>query len=189
MLFVDEKERRRMKYVRQLELFQMLLKNDKLETGRLLGMDVGDRYVGLAISDPWNEIASPHSVLIRKQSNINSTADNLQDLVRQFSLVGFVIGYPLALWGFQSPEAFRVKLFVEQLQKTGRFGSLSYTYWDERLTTKVVESMLKPLNLHPVQKKRTMDKFAAVGILQGCLDNLQRHAKARVQSESSKSTT
>jgi len=49
-----------MKYVKQLELFQILFKNGKLGTGRLLGMDVGDRYVGLAVSNHLNEIASPH---------------------------------------------------------------------------------------------------------------------------------
>jgi len=93
-----------MKYAKQLELFQILFKNGKLETGRLLGMDVGDRYVGLAVSNPLNEIASPHSVLIRKQSNIISIADKLQELVTRFSLVGFVIGYPLPLYHFQRSQ-------------------------------------------------------------------------------------
>ena len=60
----------------------------------------------------------------------------------------------------------QVKMFVEQLQKTGRFGCLNYTYQDERLTTRAVESMLKPLKIHPLQMKHMMDKFAAVGILQ-----------------------
>lgn len=172
-----------MKYAKQLELFQILFKNGKLETGRLLGMDVGDRYVGLAVSNPLNEIASPHSVLIRKQSNINSIADNLQELVTRFSLVGFVIGYPLPLYHFQRPQAVQVKMFVEQLQKTGRFGFLNYTYWDERLTSRAVESMLKPLRIHPLHMKHMMDKFAAVGILQDFLDNLQHQAKSCVQSE------
>jgi len=153
-----------MKYVKQLELFQILFKNGKLGTGRLLGMDVGDRYVGLAVSNHLNEIASPHSVLIRKQSNINSIADKLQELAMQ------------------------VKMFVEQLQKTGRFGCLNYTYWDERLTTRAVESMLKPLKIHPLQMKHMMDKFAAVGILQDFLDNLQHQAKSCGQSDSLRPT-
>lgn len=177
-----------MKYVKQLELFQILFKNGKLGTGRLLGMDVGDRYVGLAVSNHLNEIASPHSVLIRKQSNINSIADKLQELVRRFSLVGFVIGYPLPLYHFQRSQAMQVKMFVEQLQKTGRFGCLNYTYWDERLTTRAVESMLKPLKIHPLQMKHMMDKFAAVGILQDFLDNLQHQAKSCVQSDSLRPT-
>jgi len=153
-----------MKYVKQLELFQILFKNGKLGTGRLLGMDVGDRYVGLAVSNHLNEIASPHSVLIRKQSNINSIADKLQELAMQ------------------------VKMFVEQLQKTGRFGCLNYTYWDERFTTRAVESMLKPLKIHPLQMKHMMDKFAAVGILQDFLDNLQHQAKSCGQSDSLRPT-
>ncbi|KAH9322365.1 hypothetical protein KI387_017004, partial [Taxus chinensis] len=105
-------------------------------------------------------------VLIRKRSNINLIAANLQDLVDQFSLAGFVIGYPLPMYKFQSTQAFRVKLFADQLKKTGRFEGLAYTYWDERLTTKAMECMLKPLDLHPLKMKGIEDKFAAVGILQ-----------------------
>lgn len=175
-----------MKYVKHLELFQILFKNGKLEKSRLLGMDVGDRYVGLAVSNPLNEIASPHSVLIRKQSNINSIADKLEELVTRFSLAGFVIGYPLPLYRFQRSQAIQVKMFVEQLQKTGRFGCLNYTYCDERLTSRAVESMLKPLEIHPMHMKHMMDKFAAVGILQGFLDELQHQAKSCIQSDSLK---
>jgi hypothetical protein len=58
--FSRRENRETMKYVKQLELFQILFKNGKLGTGRLLGMDVGDRYVGLAVSNHLNEIASPH---------------------------------------------------------------------------------------------------------------------------------
>ncbi|XP_057858321.1 uncharacterized protein LOC131067372 isoform X1 [Cryptomeria japonica] len=200
-----------MKYVKHLELFQILLKKDKPQTGRLLGMDVGERFVGLAVSDASNEIASPHSVLIRTRSDVNSIADNLQELhlvttltvgarqfdvysdvaskfrwikVDQFSLVGFVIGYPFPMYRFQSTQAFQVKQFVDQLKKISRFEGLVYTYWDERFTTKAVESMLKPLDLHPSHMKRILDKFAAVGILQGCLDDFQRQVKCCVEPDS-----
>lgn len=85
----------------------------------------------------------------------------------------------------------QVKLFIEEIRKTGKLEGLSYTYWDERFTSKVrannlisqnkdafpkfdwcgygyqcVESLLKPLNLQPVPYKTIVDKFAAVGILQ-----------------------
>ncbi|GLJ31115.1 hypothetical protein SUGI_0623030 [Cryptomeria japonica] len=147
-------------------------------------MDVGERFVGLAVSDASNEIASPHSVLIRTRSDVNSIADNLQELVDQFSLVGFVIGYPFPMYRFQSTQAFQVKQFVDQLKKISRFEGLVYTYWDERFTTKAVESMLKPLDLHPSHMKRILDKFAAVGILQGCLDDFQRQVKCCVEPDS-----
>uniref|UniRef100_A0A6N2KQ86 YqgF/RNase H-like domain-containing protein n=1 Tax=Salix viminalis TaxID=40686 RepID=A0A6N2KQ86_SALVM len=70
-----------MKYVRPLSLFHDLLKTSAINQGRLLGLDVGDKYVGLAVSDPLNKIASPLSVLLRKKSNIELMATDFQSLV------------------------------------------------------------------------------------------------------------
>ncbi|XP_030946560.1 uncharacterized protein LOC115971030 isoform X3 [Quercus lobata] len=123
-----------MRYVKPLNLFHDLLTSKAVKRGRLLGLDVGDKYVGLAVSDTHNKIASPLSVLLRKKSNI--------DLM-----------------------AVQVKLFIDDLCKTGKLKGLNYTYWDESFTSKNVELLLKPLNLHPVQSKTIIDKFAAMGIL------------------------
>ncbi|XP_017696784.1 putative pre-16S rRNA nuclease isoform X2 [Phoenix dactylifera] len=155
-----------MKLVKPIELFQKFLKSGSKEQGRLLGLDVGQKYVGLAVSDTCNKIASPLSVLVRKKTNIDLMARDLQMLVSQLSLIGFVVGYPFSLQGQSSVEAVQVKLFMEELRKTGRLDGLCYTYWNENYTSKCVEALLDPLNLHPVESKTIMDKFAAVGILQ-----------------------
>ncbi|KAJ8510115.1 hypothetical protein OPV22_000549 [Ensete ventricosum] len=140
--------------------------------------DVGQRYVGLAVSDVANRIASPVSVLVRKKTNIDIMAKDFQKLVSQHSLMGFVVGYPFCLWGQSSLEAVQVRLFMEDLRKTGRLNGLTYTYWDENYTSKCVEALLEPLDLNPVKSKTIKDKFAAVGILQGYLDNMNRKLKS-----------
>ncbi|KAH7839189.1 hypothetical protein Vadar_000898 [Vaccinium darrowii] len=145
-----------------------------LERGRLLGLDVGDKYVGLAISDTNNKVASPLSVLLRKKTNIDLMASDFQNLVSKFSLTGFVVGYPFDRWR-SSPNAVQVKLLIDDLCETGKLEGLRYTFWDECFTSKNVELLLKPLDLHPVLSKTMMDKFAAVGILQGYLDYVNRN--------------
>ncbi|OVA17058.1 Resolvase [Macleaya cordata] len=154
-----------MKYVKPITLFHDLLKTNTLERGRLLGLDVGNKYVGLAVSDPQNKIASPLSVLVRKKTNMNLMAKDFQTLISELSLGGFVIG---CCYDRQrsSVDAVQVKLLVEDLRKTGKLEGVRYTYWDERFTSKSVEFLLKPLHLHPVESKTIVDKFAAVGILQ-----------------------
>ncbi|XP_030946556.1 uncharacterized protein LOC115971305 isoform X4 [Quercus lobata] len=142
-----------MRYVKSLNLFQDLLTSKAVKRGRLLGLDVGDKYVGLAVSDTHNKIASPLSVLLRKKSNIDLMVSDFRSL------------------------AVQVKLFIDDLCKTGKLKGLNYTYWDESFTSKNVELLLKPLNLHPVQSKTIIDKFAAVGILQGYLDYVNRKMK------------
>lgn len=165
-----------MRYMKPLSLFQDLLKSNALERGRLLGLDVGDKYVGLAVSDPDNKIANPLSVLLRKKSNISLMAADFQSLISEFSLVGFVVGCPFDR-NYNSRDAAQVKIFLDDLSRTEKLQGLRYTYWDECFTSKNVELFLKPLKLHSVESKTILDKFAAVGILQGqgYLDYVNRH--------------
>ncbi|XVE64847.1 hypothetical protein DITRI_Ditri07aG0134800 [Diplodiscus trichospermus] len=165
-----------MQYVKPLNLFQNLLKAKALERGRLLGLDVGDKYVGLAVSDLDNKIASPLSVLIRKKTNIDLMASDFQSLISELSVVGFIVGYPFDRQRL-ARDATQVKLFIDDISKTGRLDGLKYTYWDECFTSKNVELLLKPLNLHPILAKTIIDKFAAVQILQAYLDHVNKIEK------------
>ncbi|PIA33080.1 hypothetical protein AQUCO_04200083v1 [Aquilegia coerulea] len=171
-----------MKYVKPLTLFRDLLKASSPERGRLLGLDVGNKYVGLAVSDSHNKIASPLSVLVRKKTNIDLMAKDFQTLISELSLGGLVIG---CCYDRQhsSLEAVQVKLFVKDLCKTGKLEGLKYTYWDERFTTKCVEALLEPLNISPVMSKTILDKCAAVGILQDYLDYMQKNCELDKSSE------
>ncbi|KAK6137493.1 hypothetical protein DH2020_028746 [Rehmannia glutinosa] len=192
-----------MKYLKPLKLYHEQLKSNELRRSRLLGLDVGFKYVGLSLSDADNKIASPLSVLVRKKTNIDLIAADFQNLVStcsffhlvmqySFSLCvfaallefdgkiwvdvlnifisglsvsGLVVGYPFNRQK-NSPDAVQVKIFIDDLTKTGKFEDLKYTFWDECFTSKNVEFLLKPLTLHPIDFKTIMDKFAAVGILQ-----------------------
>ncbi|KAL0312607.1 UNVERIFIED_CONTAM: putative pre-16S rRNA nuclease [Sesamum radiatum] len=174
-----------MKYVKPMKLYHELFKSNKLKGGRLLGLDVGDKYVGLAFSDVNNKIASPLSVLVRKKTNIDLMATDFQSLISELSLSGFIIGYPFDRQK-NNRDAVQVKLFVDELSKTGKLEDLKYTFWDECFTSKNVEFLLKPLTLHPVQVKTIMDKFAAVGILQAYLDFANRNQGESNKMKSSK---
>uniref|UniRef100_M4DSZ7 Growth-regulating factor n=1 Tax=Brassica campestris TaxID=3711 RepID=M4DSZ7_BRACM len=165
-----------MKYVKPLRLLGDALKTKVSVPGRFLGLDVGDKYVGLAVSDPSNMIASPLSVLLRKKTNIDLMATDFQNLVKSFSVSGLVVGYPFGKLN-NVEDVVIVNLFIEELRKTEKLKDVKYTYWDERLSSKTVELMLKPLKLHPVQEKTMLDKFAAVVILQEYLDYANRYVK------------
>ncbi|XP_024995514.1 uncharacterized protein LOC112528716 [Cynara cardunculus var. scolymus] len=163
-----------MKYMKPLNLYQDLLKLHAVERGRLLGLDVGDKYVGLAVSDFNNKVASPLSVLVRKKNNMGLMAIDFQNLISELSLSAFIVGYPYDR-SRKSPNATQVKVFVDDLCKLRKFEDVRYTFWDECFTSKNVELLLKPLKFPTTEAKTITDKFAAVGILQGYLDYVNRN--------------
>ncbi|KAH9765629.1 YqgFc domain-containing protein [Citrus sinensis] len=171
-----------MKYVKPLRLFEQMLKRKVSKRGRFLGLDVGDKYVGLSISDPKNKIASPLSVLLRKKNTIDLMAEDFRSLISEFNLEGFIVGYPFNRQQ-NAADAVQVKLFIDDLSATKKLEDMKYAYWNEGFTSKNltvyfssqgVELLLNPLDLHPVEHKTILDKFAAVGILQEYLDNANR---------------
>ncbi|KAI4315411.1 hypothetical protein L6164_028224 [Bauhinia variegata] len=167
-----------MRYVEPFTLFRDLLKANAPAKGRLLGLDVGHKYIGLAVSDFKKEIASPLSVLVRKKTNIDEMACDFENLISELSLKGFIVGYPYDRMRV-SPDAIQVKVFIDDLCKTEKFQGLPYTFWSERFTSKNEELYLKDLQLHPVHYKTIIDKFAAVGILQGYLDHVNKKLKSQ----------
>ncbi|CAO2182799.1 unnamed protein product [Urochloa humidicola] len=174
-----------MRLLQAEELFRKVLEGgSKTKGARLLGLDVGSKYVGLAVSDEKNRIALPLSVLSRTKTNINLMADDFKTLASKYSLAGFVVGYPFNLHGQHSPDAVQVRLLAAELYQTGKLDDLCYTYWDENFTSKCVEALLHPLNLKNRDEAKTItDKFAAVCILQGYLDNMNRKLRPTDKSD------
>ncbi|KAG8078055.1 hypothetical protein GUJ93_ZPchr0007g5830 [Zizania palustris] len=152
-----------MRLLKAEQLFRKVIEDRSKRKGRLLGLDVGSKYVGLAVSDEENKIALPLSVVGRTKTNISLMADDFKTLVSKYSLVGFVVGYPFNLRGqacpdvkcscvgiahhifslmihnfFSMKQALQVKLLVGEFCKTGKLDDLSYTYWDENFTSKVI---------------------------------------------------
>ncbi|KAK6935379.1 putative pre-16S rRNA nuclease, partial [Dillenia turbinata] len=146
-----------MKYMRPFSLFNDLQKMKAVERGRLLGLDVCDKYVGLAVSDPCNKIASPLSVLIRKKTNIKLMATDFQRLISELPPLGFIVGYHFDQQK-SSPDG--------NLKDRGTLIGMNVLH--KRLN---VEFLIKSLNLHPVHSNIIFDKLAAVGILQGYRDS------------------
>eukprot|EP00250_Pteridium_aquilinum_P016156 c22968_g1_i1 orf=576-1061(-) len=143
---------------------------------RLIGLDVGVKYLGVAVSDPDCRIAIPLSVLTLTQSSFMKNMEELQSLAKYYNVAGFVIGYPLNISGLRSMQAVKVDDFVATLQKTKKFEGLLYFWEDERFTSQVVGSVLKDYNLAAHKLKPIIDKFSAVNILQACLDRFSRLA-------------
>lgn len=162
-----------MRYLKPSNLFHEFLKSNALASSRLLGLDVGDKYVGLAVSDTTNKVASPLAVLLRKKTNIDLMAKDLQSLVSELSLGGFVFGYPSDRRN-TNQDGMHIKLFINDLCRTGELRGVNYTFRDECFTSKNVELLLQDLKFHPTELKTILDKFAAVGILQGYLDFVNR---------------
>ncbi|GAA0161578.1 RNA processing factor [Lithospermum erythrorhizon] len=173
-----------MRYMKPASLFQELVKSKALQKGRFLGLDVGDKYVGVSVSDEHNKIALPGSVLLRKKEMIDLMATDFQCLISELSIAALVVGYPFDRQR-SSPDAVQVNLLIDDLCASGKLEGVKYTYWDECFTSKSVELLVQRLELHPVRSKTILDKFAAIGILQGYLDFVNRNERLRAMKEDS----
>ncbi len=133
---------------------------------RLLGLDVGTKTIGLAVSDPLGITAQGLETLRRK--NKRTDFDRLEQLVRQYEVAGFVVGYPRRLSGAASAQTERVEQFADELRR--RF-SLPVHLWDERLTSVEANRLLRESEMSIRRRGEVVDRLAAVLILQGFLDS------------------
>src|SRR5271168_4578700 len=132
---------------------------------RLLGLDVGDRRVGVAVSDPMGLTAQPVMTLLR--SNRRQDARSLLRVIRKYECTEIVVGNPLYMSGDLSPQATKAQAFAHMLrEETG----LPVHLWDERLTTTEAHRHLHASGLGGAEHKKVVDQVAAVLILQGYLD-------------------
>ncbi|KAL5220708.1 hypothetical protein ABZP36_025421 [Zizania latifolia] len=101
-----------MRLLKAEQLFRKVIEGRSKKKGRLLGLNVGSKYVGLAVSDDENKIALPLSVVGRTKTNISLMVDDFKTLVSKYSLVGFVVGYPFNLQGQACPDLSNLVLFL-----------------------------------------------------------------------------
>lgn len=131
---------------------------------RLMGLDVGDRRIGVAVSDQLGLTAQPVLTLVR--SNRKQDLKSLQRLIRRYECVAIVVGNPLYMSGDQSPQAAKAQAFAEMLrQETG----LPVHLWDERLTTTEAHRHLHAAGRAGSEHKAVVDQVAAVLILESYL--------------------
>jgi putative holliday junction resolvase len=141
---------------------------------RLLGIDLGTKTLGLALSDVERRIASPLETLER--SKFTADAKKIQALVARFGIGAIVFGLPLNMDGSEGPRAQATRAFARNL--AAHIG-LPTLFWDERLSTAAVNRML--INFDTTRRRRAalVDKMAAAYILQGFLEALgaSRHSQ------------
>lgn len=136
--------------------------------GALIGLDVGTKTIGLAVSDIGRMIASGLVTLQRTKFSLD--AARLLDIVREHAIAGFVIGLPLNLDGTSGPRAQSTRSFARNL---AGLTPLPMLLWDERLSTVEAERMLIAADQSRRRRAEVIDKVAATIILQGALDRMR----------------
>lgn len=136
---------------------------------RLLGLDYGERTIGVAVSDAMGWTAQGVET-IRRSSKEKDFA-RLQELIQQFGVEEFVVGLPKNMNGTIGPRAESCQAFASELSERT---ALPVNLWDERLTTMAAEKMLIAADVSRQKRKQVIDKIAAVLILQGYMDAKSR---------------
>jgi putative pre-16S rRNA nuclease len=132
---------------------------------RTLGIDHGQRRVGLALSDEDGRIAHPHSTLARR--NPDELIVAVAELVGREGVEEIVVGLPLCLDGSEGASARRARRFAERVgERTG----VPIVLWDERMTTLAAERALREAGVRRSEQKHVVDRVAAALLLQGYLD-------------------
>ena len=144
---------------------------DSLPKGkRLLGLDIGDKTVGLAISDPMFMIASPVKTLIRGRK-LAPTVAEMRALAETEDVGGLLAGLPVSMDGTEGPRCQATRDLAHEFSM--QLG-LPVAFWDERLSTAAIERILiKEADMNRKRRKDVVDKMAASYILQGALDSIQ----------------
>ena len=135
---------------------------------RLLGLDVGRKTIGLAVSDSDMKIATTVGTI--RRTKFTKDVKNLDAIITERQVNGLVLGLPISMDGNEGPASQSVRQFAVNLDNILEIG---ITFWDERLSTSAVERLLtKEADLSRKRRSKIIDKMAAAYILQGALDSL-----------------
>ena len=141
--------------------------------GRLLGLDLGDKTIGLALSDMERRLASPLDTIRRAKFSADAAA--LLTRAKEFEICALIVGLPLNMDGSQGPRVQATRAFMRNLVK---LTPLPHVYWDERLSTAAVTRELIAQDASRAKRAQVVDRMAAAYILQGALDRLARLAES-----------
>ena len=137
---------------------------------RILGLDIGDKTIGVAVSDPL--FISAQGVTTIERIGIKKDTTKVLEYAKEYEAGTIVSGLPLMLSGEDSPQTQKVREFVERLENKARSTGLKlqFVFQDERFTTKMAEDVLIAADMHREKRKTIIDRQAAVIILQSYLD-------------------
>jgi len=137
--------------------------------GAIAGLDLGEKTIGVAVSDRSYAFAHPRPVIRRKKFGLDAAA--LLALLQRESVTAIVIGLPVNMDGTLGPRAQATKAFVRNME---RLTALPFCYWDERLSTVAAERALLEMDVSRGKRAERIDSAAAAFILQGALARIQR---------------
>ncbi|GLK75780.1 putative pre-16S rRNA nuclease [Methylopila jiangsuensis] len=141
--------------------------------GSLIGLDLGTKTLGVAVSDPSWMIASPVETIMRKK--FTPDVDRMLQIADSRKAVGVVLGLPVNMDGTEGPRCQSTRAFARSL--SGRT-PLPIGFWDERLSTAAVERMLISFDATRKRRAEVVDKLAAAYILQGAIDRMSALRRA-----------
>ncbi len=133
----------------------------------LMGLDLGTKTIGVAISDTFQSVASPFETVKRKKFGID--AARLQEIITDRQIGGIILGLPLNMDGSEGPRSQSTRSFARNL---ARLTELPIGFWDERLSTVAAEKALLEADATRKRRSEVIDSVAASYILQGVLDRL-----------------
>jgi putative Holliday junction resolvase len=137
--------------------------------GRLIGLDLGTKTIGVAVSDPDRRLATGVGTIQR--TAFTADAARLLSLAQERNAVGYVLGLPINMDGSEGPRAQSTRAFARNF---ARLTDLALALWDERLSTAAVERELIAADVSRAKRAKVIDQHAAIFILQGALDRLAR---------------
>lgn len=137
---------------------------------RLMGLDLGTKTIGLALSDVRGMVASPYETL--RRTKFQADARELGAIIGREEVNGLVLGLPVSMNGSEGPRCQSTRQFARNFLK---IADLPLCFWDERLSTAAVERMLvNDVDMTRRRRAEVVDKLAAAYILQGALDALEK---------------
>lgn len=149
---------------------------------RVLGLDLGDKTIGIAVSDRDRRVASPVDTIHRRK--FTSDARTLAEYCRDREAAALILGLPVNMDGSEGPRCQATRQFARNLIEKAGF-ILPIAYWDERLSTAAVERVLiGEADMSRRKRGHVVDKMAAAYILQGALDALRGDGMAGAPSAS-----
>src|SRR6201994_1548054 len=143
------------------------------ERGALLGLDLGTKTIGVAVSDPDRKLATGVETLQRKA--FKADAARLLAMAAERQAVGFLLGLPINMDGSEGPRAQSTRAFARNFSQ---MTELAIALWDERLSTAAVERELIANDVRRARRAEVIDQHAAIFILQGALDRLANIKKS-----------
>ncbi|MBR1736484.1 MAG: Holliday junction resolvase RuvX [Firmicutes bacterium] len=139
---------------------------------RILGLDFGEKTVGVAVSDPFGWTAQGIEIIRREdENNLKKSINRIGELIKEYEIEKIVLGYPKNMNNTEGERVEKTNNFKKRLEKNFK---KEVILWDERLSTVAAERGLLEADVSREKRKKVIDKMAAVFILQGYLDSIAK---------------